>query len=102
MSLAIYLLFTVYRDTTVSAVVSLPIYLLFTLYRDTTASITALFNDLLNAMGEDKISVLLLLDLSATFDTIDHQILLSRLETVFGIRSTALQWFQSYLLGRSQ
>ena len=53
-------------------------------------------------MDEDKISVLLLLDLSAAFDTIDHQILLSRLETVFGIRSTALQSFQSYLLDRNQ
>ena len=51
-------------------------------------------------MDEDKISVLL--DLSAAFDTIDHQILLSRLETVFGIRSTALQWFRSYLLDRNQ
>ena len=51
-------------------------------------------------MDEDKISVLL--DLSAAFDTIDHQILLSRLETVFGIRSTAPQWFRSYLLDRNQ
>ena len=53
-------------------------------------------------MDEDKISVLLLLDLSAAFDIIDYQILLSRLETVFGIRSTALQWFRSYLLDRNQ
>ena len=36
------------------------------------------------------------------FDTIDQQILLSRLETVFSIRSTALQWFLSYLLDRKQ
>ena len=58
-------------------------------------------NDILSALDNDNISVLLLLDLvldlSAAFDTIDHQILLSRLNSVFGIQSTALQWFQSYL-----
>ena len=50
-------------------------------------------NDILFALDNDNISVLLLLDLSAAFDTIDHQILLSRLNSVFGIQSTALQWF---------
>ena len=68
----------------------------------TETALLRIVNDLLNAMDEDKISVLLLLDLSAGFDTIDHQILLSRLETVFGIRSTVLQWFRSYLLDRNQ
>ena len=48
-------------------------------------------NDILSALDNDNISVLLLLDLSAAFDTIDHQILLSRLNSVFGSQSTALQ-----------
>ena len=65
-------------------------------------SVPRVVNDLLTVTNEDKISVLLLLDLSAAFDTIGHQILLSRLETVFGIRSTAVQWFRSYLLDRNQ
>ena len=60
-------------------------------------------NDILSALNKDKnISFLLLLDLSAAFDTIDYKILLSRLNTVFGIQSTALQWFQSYLSDRYQ
>ena len=43
-------------------------------------------NDLLLAMDEGKLSVLVLLDLSAAFDTIDHGILLHRLQHVFGIQ----------------
>ena len=48
-------------------------------------------NDILSALDNDNISVLLPLDLSAAFDTFDHQILLSRLNSVFDIQSTALQ-----------
>ena len=41
-------------------------------------------------------------DLSAVFHAIDHKILLSCLEHVFGMHSTALQWFSSYLSNRTQ
>ena len=43
-----------------------------------------------------------ILDMSAAFDTVDHEILLLRLESSFGISGTALAWLRSFLSGRTQ
>ena len=40
--------------------------------------------------------------LSAAFDTVDHDILIHRLQSLLGLRGSAVQWFRSYLRGRSQ
>ena len=59
-------------------------------------------NDILTSMESQKCTILILLDLSAAFDTVDHPILLKRLEHHFGINNGALKWIKSYLADRTQ
>ena len=66
-----------------------------------TATIRVL-SDLLDAVDRGDTAALVLLDLTAAFDTVDHEILLKRLRVTFGVDNSALAWFQSYLAGRKQ
>ena len=71
-------------------------------YHSTETLLLKFKNDLLLNMNKQHVTLVVLLDLSAAFDTVDHMILLRRLQHKFGISDTALKWFSSYLAGRSQ
>jgi hypothetical protein len=59
-------------------------------------------NDIAAALDQRSMVMLILLDLSAAFDVIEHKIMLKRFEYSFGITSTALHWIQSYHTDRTQ
>jgi hypothetical protein len=70
-------------------------------HNSTEFVLLSLYNHLIAAIDNQYVSCLCLLDLSAAFDTIDHSILLERLNIWFGISQNALSWFKSYLSSRS-
>ncbi|GFR81546.1 reverse transcriptase [Elysia marginata] len=71
---------------------------------NTETTLLKVLNDALRAADAKQPTLLVLLDLSAAFDTIDHELLLSILELDyrFGINGAAIQWLRSYLTGRMQ
>jgi hypothetical protein len=68
----------------------------------TETAILRVLSDILQSVDRGDVAVLILLDLSAAFDTVDHDILLQRLQCSFGIDDSVLSWLQSYLCGRTQ
>ena len=59
-----------------------------------------LVNDVLWAMEHQKILSLVCIDLSAAFDTVDHEILEQVLENEYGIGRTVLKWYKTYIRPR--
>jgi len=71
-------------------------------YHGTETTLVRVMNDILCALDNKQGAYLVLLDLSAAFDTIHHDTLKCRLESDIGLQGTVLQWVVSYLADRSQ
>ena len=74
-------------------------------YRNGHSTETALIriqHDLLTAIDQRRCVFLVLLDMSAAFDTVDHSVLLKRLSDRYGVKDQALAWVKSYLSERKQ
>ena len=70
-------------------------------FHSTESAVLKVYSDLLLAADSGQVSTLCLLDLTAAFDTVDHDLLMLRLERQFGFCGVVLQWFRSYLSDRS-
>jgi len=68
----------------------------------TETALLHMLNGVYAAVDSKQAALLVALDISAAFDTIRHSLLLSRLETDYGVHSTVLSWLESYLTGRQQ
>ena len=71
-------------------------------HRCTESALMKVMSDILDTADSPQVTLLGLLDVSAVFDTVDHDILLVRLETSFGICGTVLTWLRSFLTDRQQ
>ena len=71
-------------------------------HHSTETALVRVQNDVLEAIDHQQCVLLVLLDLSAAFDTVDHNVLVRRLECRFGVTGNAIEWIKSYLDNRKQ
>ena len=67
----------------------------------TLIALVELFDRISNSLSNREYVIGVFMDLSKAFDTLDHSILLHKLQ-FYGVRGTALKWFHSYLSDRKQ
>lgn len=79
-----------------------PVQSAYRSFHSTETALLKVLNDILSSIDHGDSVILALLDQSAAFDLIDHEILLNRLSTQFGVTGVPLCWFESYLSGRLQ
>ena len=65
-------------------------------------AVLVVHNDIIRAIDNGQLTVMLFLDLSSAFDTVDHDIMLSILHRRLPVEGAALNWFHSYQTDRSQ
>ena len=65
-------------------------------------AVLSVVEGLLKKFDEKLVSLVAFLDLSAVFDTLDHSVLLKRLDVTFGLQGTVLSWIKSYVSDRTQ
>ena len=71
-------------------------------YHSTETAVLKVLSDIFLAVDTGDLAMLALLDLSAAFDTVDHAILLRRLNVSYGVDGSVHWWFKSYLGGRTK
>ena len=74
----------------------------YRIFHSTETTLLKIHNELILAMDRGEVTSLILLDLSAAFDTVDHFILFTRLQNWFGLDGLSLDWFTLYLSSGSQ
>ena len=68
----------------------------------TETAMLRVWSDMLMAADSRQVTLLCLLDLSAAFDFVDHDLLLQRLQLSFSLTGVAFEWIRSFLTGRTQ
>jgi len=68
-------------------------------HHSTKTALLKVLSDILLTLDSGNLAMLTLLNLSAAFDSVDHDTLLQRLKTSYGLKEAVLDWFESYLRG---